>query len=143
MKPRKRSWQHRRPFSATQGPQPATAKARAKLKFRHCLANRPNNAGTATDPAVDCAGIAARYANPDSGLTIPATSPRTEMSWRACSFDHLVGAPQQRKRHANAQGFGRLEVDEQFNLRDLLDRQVCRLVALEQPSGLDASLTMR
>ena len=62
---------------------------------------------------------------------------------RAASFDHLVGAAEQRERHGDAEGFGCLEVDEQLDFRDLLDRQISRLVALEDASGIDASLTVR
>ena len=36
-----------------------------------------------------------------------------------------------------------LEVDEQFDFRDLLDRQIRRFLTLEYASGLDASLTVR
>src|SRR5262245_61685290 len=59
------------------------------------------------------------------------------------SFDHLVGAAQEREREGDAEGFGCLEVDKQLHFRDLLDRQISRLVALEYASGIDACLTMR
>jgi hypothetical protein len=38
-------------------------------------------------------------------------------------FDHLVGAGDERRRHVEAQRPGDLEVDHQFELRRLLDRQ--------------------
>src|SRR6516165_2068662 len=46
-------------------------------------------------------------------------------------FDHLVGAGEQRGRHSEAEGVGALEVDDQFELRGKLNRQVTRSGALE------------
>src|SRR5215831_655079 len=40
-----------------------------------------------------------------------------------------------------AERFGGLEVDEQLNFCGLLDRQVSRLFALEEPGGVDANPT--
>jgi hypothetical protein len=45
------------------------------------------------------------------------------------SLDHLVGASRQRKRDSDAERLGGLEVQEQFNFRALLDRQLARLFA--------------
>src|SRR5881227_3623207 len=59
----------------------------------------------------------------------------------AHSLDHLVGASEQRQWDGDAQRTGSLEIDEQFDFRGLLDRQVGRLLALENPAGVDASLT--
>jgi hypothetical protein len=57
-------------------------------------------------------------------------------------FDHLVGAGKQRRWHGETEHLRGLEVDEQLDLRGLNDRQVGRLVALENPAGVDAGLTV-
>jgi hypothetical protein len=46
-------------------------------------------------------------------------------------LDHLVSRGQQRFRDGEAEGFGGLEVDEEFGLARLHDRQVGWLVAFE------------
>ena len=48
----------------------------------------------------------------------------------AHSFDHLVGAAEQGKRHREAERLCGLEVENQLSLRGLLDGQVCWLFAL-------------
>src|SRR5829696_3566774 len=58
---------------------------------------------------------------------------------RAASFDHLVGACEERFRHADAERLRGLKVENQLNLRGLLDRQVGRLVALENAADIDPS----
>src|SRR2546429_9816533 len=58
------------------------------------------------------------------------------------SFDPLVGATRQRKRDSDAERLGGLEVQEQFNFRDLLDRQLARLCAFENPAGIKADLSI-
>src|SRR5262249_15674286 len=60
----------------------------------------------------------------------------------SCSFDHLVGAPGKGEWEGDAKGFGCLQIDQQLDFRDLLDRQIGRFVALEDASGIDTGLTV-
>src|SRR5688572_20648499 len=55
-------------------------------------------------------------------------------------LDHLVGAAEQRERKGDAERPCRLEVDDQLDFRRLHYRQVGRLLALENPAGVDADL---
>jgi hypothetical protein len=54
--------------------------------------------------------------------------PGTEV---ASSFDHLVGAGEQRDGESEAQCLGGLEVDDELDLNGLLERQVSGFGALE------------
>jgi hypothetical protein len=47
------------------------------------------------------------------------------------SFNHLVRGSEQRSRYGEAENLGSLEIDDQFELGGLLDRQVARSCALE------------
>jgi len=58
-------------------------------------------------------------------------------------FDHLVGAGEQRDRDGDAKRLGFLEVDDQLDLSELLDRQIGRLLALKNAAGVDAGLVDR
>src|SRR5262245_61912575 len=60
-----------------------------------------------------------------------------------CLLDHLVGLDEYGRRYRDPKRSGRLEVDDQFELGRLLDRQVSRLGPLEDATSVDAQLTIR
>src|SRR5262249_29031156 len=60
----------------------------------------------------------------------------------AASFDHHVGAREQRRRDLKAERPGRLQVDDELEFRRLQDRQVGGLGALEDLTGVGAELTI-
>ncbi len=53
-------------------------------------------------------------------------------------FDHLVCADEQGWRHGEAECFGRLEINNQLIYRRLLNRQIGRLGAFEDPIDVAA-----
>jgi hypothetical protein len=53
------------------------------------------------------------------------------------SLDRLVGAAEQRDRKSDAKGLGAFEVDDQFNFTCLLNRQIGRFLALQNPASID------
>jgi hypothetical protein len=58
-------------------------------------------------------------------------------------FDHLIGATDQWQRHCDTQVFGGLEVDDQLDLRGLLDWHFGRLLPMEDAAGVNAHLPIR
>ena len=59
------------------------------------------------------------------------------------SFNHLVGASNQRLRDLDAERVGSLEIYDQLDFSGLLDRQITGLFAVENVPGIDADVTMR
>src|SRR5205814_2242935 len=55
-------------------------------------------------------------------------------------LDHLAG--EQRRWNDQAKDLCRLQIDDEFNLRRLLNREVPRLLTLQDPSGVNSGLTV-
>src|SRR6516162_3096078 len=58
-------------------------------------------------------------------------------------FDHLIGAPNQRRWNGETERLCGLEVDDQLDFRGLNDRQLRRPFAFEDTAGVDADLAER
>src|SRR5207302_9257716 len=75
------------------------------------------------------------------GTRVAQSSRRpAEVSTRAASFDDLVRADEDRWRHSEAECLGGLEIDDQLERGRLLDRQIGRLGAVQDLSGVNSSL---
>ena len=53
-------------------------------------------------------------------------------------FNHLVGGRKQLRVEFKAERLGRLQIDHEFKFAGLNDRQIGRLLALENPAGIIA-----
>jgi hypothetical protein len=58
-------------------------------------------------------------------------------------FDHLVGGREKLGRQGAVKYPGGLQVNDEFEFRRLHDRQIGRLLALENPTGIVADLAIR
>src|SRR5262249_7606060 len=61
----------------------------------------------------------------------------------AASLDYLVGDREHARGNGEAEQLGGLEVNDKLKLGRLHDWQVGRLLALENPAGIDAGLVIR
>src|SRR5262245_53112628 len=79
----------------------------------------------------------------------PALRSRRKICRRAmgeeggASFDHLVGAREQRWRHSNAKRIGGFHIDDQLETSWLLDRQIGGLGAFEDFVDVHGSLAKK
>jgi hypothetical protein len=67
---------------------------------------------------------------------------RSEADQRA-PFDHLIGATKQRQRESEAERLGGLQVDDELNLRGLLDGKIGGFFTFEYPAGIDSYSPVR
>src|SRR5262249_46462221 len=56
----------------------------------------------------------------------------------AASFDDLIGTAEEREGKGGVERRRRLEIDDHFNIRGLLDRQICSALPLEDASRVKA-----
>jgi hypothetical protein len=60
----------------------------------------------------------------------------------AASFDHLVGAGEQRGRYREPESVRGLQIDHQIEPRGLYNGKVCRRCSFEYPAGIEARLAI-
>src|SRR5262245_45286828 len=68
---------------------------------------------------------------------------RMQCSKRGCLFDHLIGAGEQRCWDGQTERSCRFEIDRQMDLCRLHDRKVLWFFTLENPTNIDAPVTIR
>ena len=106
----------------------AAARFFSNVRFHFRVVHQDPQAGVtakgyAREPAANVNGLTFRRIS-DPGFVSNPKSP-------AASFDDFVGRGDQRRRNGEAKGFGGLEVDDQFETRRLLDRQLAGLGAFQ------------
>jgi hypothetical protein len=79
--------------------------------------------------------------DPDRPAGVPAT-PGNASVVAMPSFDQFVGATEEVERNREAKSLCRLQVDDHFDLRNPLDRQVARLLAPENSTGISSTNTV-
>src|SRR5215208_2064605 len=79
----------------------------------------------------------------DSRLALRHVRKMPKTGSRRTLFDHLVGTGEQWQRNGEAECLRGLEIDDQFDVGDLLDRQVGRLLALQNSAGINSCQTVR
>src|ERR1700738_2839403 len=76
----------------------------------------------------------------ETALTLSAKSCLMQCSKKAPSFDDLVGKREQRRWHIEAEHARGLEIDYELEFRRLHDRQIGRLLALEDAACVETNL---
>src|SRR5271163_4662293 len=75
-----------------------------------------------------------------AGRALKAASPlphrQATRRTRAASFDHLVGAGGELRRHFKPESLGSFEIDHEFNSARLIDGQVGWLFAFQNPADI-------
>ena len=97
--------------------------------------SRPNRRTSQNDPLQTLGLLRSRRSKNKIGGMLQRVLTLT--TWNTRLPDHLICAHEQRIRNRDIKRFGRLEVDDQIDLRYLLDRHVGRLFALENPAGVN------
>src|SRR5262245_40760485 len=78
-----------------------------------------------------------------SEVPLAAVSRCSKIRMQDDLFDHLVGAGEKRDWHGDPKRLGSFDVDDQFDLGGLLDRQLSWLLTLENPARIDTDLTVQ
>src|SRR5215472_14846638 len=86
---------------------------------------------------------AARLLFPHEQTFAGAKTGREQLQQGSPLFDHLVGAQEERVGKGKADGFGSLEIDNEFKFRGQLNGQVGGSCAFENPVDIAGRATIR